>query len=405
MEIDNIDKTRKKINLELEGRLAENKKNYYFQLSSFKSNLSIKEHYVSDGNSSTSLDDVYDLGNKSETIFTSINRKVIGKMKFDNDKQLKTINGIKINYNKFKDCIFANVRFKNCTFYGTVFSSCTFKDVAFENCYFSKSVKDIVVFNDKSTFINSYFKNCNIENSIFKDVDIKDTKFILSSLKNTILSDVDIKNIHVSDCDWRSLKIMNPKIETLEFEDNFLTKFNEDTFLDKIKINKKNKKSYEYAFKVYRDVSRKFEANGLLNSSGQYYYLSKLMEQKLLKGIEKIKSYIFWMLCGYGERPTYALITSIEVVLFFTITYMFTGLNVEGYSINYKILFISGLPIESLISDFMKSLYFSIVTFTTVGYGDITPVGYSVLLSGLEMFLGVTMVGVWTATLARKITR
>ena len=53
----------------------------------------------------------------------------------------------------------------------------------------------------------------------------------------------------------------------------------------------------------------------------------------------------------------------------------------------------------------MSCLYFCTVTFTTVGYGDITPVNISIFLSGVEMFLGLTMMGIWTATLARKITR
>ena len=52
----------------------------------------------------------------------------------------------------------------------------------------------------------------------------------------------------------------------------------------------------------------------------------------------------------------------------------------------------------------MCCLYVSSV-FTTVGYGDITPVNISIFLSGVEMFLGLTMMGIWTATLARKITR
>ena len=58
-----------------------------------------------------------------------------------------------------------------------------------------------------------------------------------------------------------------------------------------------------------------------------------------------------------------------------------------------------------ILVDFLEALYFSLVTFTTVGYGDIIPVGVSIILSSIEMILGVTMVGIWTATLARKITR
>ena len=57
------------------------------------------------------------------------------------------------------------------------------------------------------------------------------------------------------------------------------------------------------------------------------------------------------------------------------------------------------------MNSYFDALYYTIITFSTVGYGDITPIGASIMLSGFEMILGVTMVGVWTATLARKITR
>ena len=224
-------------------------------------------------------------------------------------------------------------------------------------------------------------------------------------MKNIIFNDIYMDKIHITDCDCRSLKIINPKITDLKFDDNFLTKFDEETFIDEIKVDKNYKKTYEIAFKVYREFATKFEANRLIDNSGEYYYKSKVMENKYLNGMKKIKSYIYWLLCGYGERPTYALITSLEIVLIFAIIYMLTGLNMGGYIIDYSMMLEFGIYSPNLISDFMKSLYFSIVTFTTVGYGDITPVGISVFLSGIEMLLGLTMVGVWTATLARKITR
>ena len=85
---------------------------------------------------------------------------------------------------------------------------------------------------------------------------------------------------------------------------------------------------------------------------------------------------------------------------------MITGLNIGGEFINYKGALMGNIDVSSINKDFINSLYFSIVTFTTVGYGDITPVGFfSTLLSAIEMLLGVTMVGIWTATLSRKITK
>ena len=130
----------------------------------------------------------------------------------------------------------------------------------------------------------------------------------------------------------------------------------------------------------------------------------KLAENKTLEGRAKIKSKLFWIVCGYGERPTYALITSFEIVLIFAIIYLFTGISVGDRLINYN-LSIFSLEKKVIAVDFFESLYFSLVTFTTVGYGDIIPTGTSIILSSLEMILGVTMVGIWTATLARKITR
>jgi hypothetical protein len=45
------------------------------------------------------------------------------------------------------------------------------------------------------------------------------------------------------------------------------------------------------------------------------------------------------------------------------------------------------------------------VTFSTVGYGNVVPVGKSLIVSAVEMVLGVVMVGVWVSTLVRKMTR
>ena len=91
--------------------------------------------------------------------------------------------------------------------------------------------------------------------------------------------------------------------------------------------------------------------------------------------------------------------------MIFAIIYLFTGISISGRLINYRLSWFSILEKKIILVDFLESLYFSLVTFTTVGYGDIIPTGTSIILSSIEMILGVTMVGIWTATLARKITR
>ncbi|MDP7162721.1 MAG: potassium channel family protein [Phycisphaerae bacterium] len=51
-------------------------------------------------------------------------------------------------------------------------------------------------------------------------------------------------------------------------------------------------------------------------------------------------------------------------------------------------------------------IYFSTVTFTTLGYGDFRPKpGFFRLLAGTEAFLGVALMPLFIVDLARKYTR
>lgn len=393
MQVYNFDKIRKEVNIDLIKREAENKRRYYFQLNLFEeNNVSFKG-------------DIYNIENKKEIMIKTFESKLIGNNIKNSCKEIKILSNIEFKYNIFRSCQFNNIKFNNCSFSGTSFLNCDFNNISFENCFFYNSNGDISIFNNKTKFKNCCFTSCHMENSIFQSVNFYNVTFMNTNLKNSIFSEIYMDKVYITDSDCRSFKILSPDINEFKFDDNFLTKFDEYTFIDKIRIDKNYKKTYEIASKIYMDFASKFEANRLRDNCGEYYYLSKCMENKSLSGINKIKSSIFWLLCGYGERPTYALITSLEIVLVFAIIYMITGISVGGYIIDYKLALEYGTFMPDLIPDFMQSLYFSIVTFTTVGYGDITPIGSSTVLSGIEMLLGVTMVGVWTATLARKITR
>lgn len=46
-----------------------------------------------------------------------------------------------------------------------------------------------------------------------------------------------IESIYIKDCNCNNFNIIDTYIENIEFEDEFLTKFNENTFIGKIDIN------------------------------------------------------------------------------------------------------------------------------------------------------------------------
>lgn len=390
--MNNFDMLKNKAIIELDEKLRESNKNYNNKL------LSKNIKYETCENGCEKREEYY-MNSEDNIDLKNLNNKMIIPYKH------QAIRGLTIAYCKFDRCMLKDLTFQNCNIYATFFIGCTFDNVVFENCKFINEDNEFVVFKDKNIFIKTKFKKCNLEKNIFIDADISNSRFELTNLKSTILNQCNLNNLHIIDCDMRGSKIINYEVKNISFEDEYLTKLSEDTFFDEIEIKRDSNYKANNVYKIYKDIAIKFEANRLPNKSGEYFYLYKKSEYKTLKGFEKVKSYLYWMLCGYGEKPTYALITSIEIVLIFTILYMFTGLSIGMDIIDYDLLILKNLPTDGLILDFLRSLYFSVVTFTTVGYGDITPIGLSVFLSGIEMFLGVTMVGIWTATLARKITR
>lgn len=57
------------------------------------------------------------------------------------------------------------------------------------------------------------------------------------------------------------------------------------------------------------------------------------------------------------------------------------------------------LPGQSGLQNLHEALYFSMITFTTLGYGDVTLTEQWQVLSGLEAMIGIIMFGMTTAML------
>lgn len=69
------------------------------------------------------------------------------------------------------------------------------------------------------------------------------------------------------------------------------------------------------------------------------------------------------------------------------------------FAIAYRIKTMLGLGelAGETTSGFLDCVYFSFVTYTTVGYGDIYPLGYLRFLAGVESLVGLVLI-TWTAS-------
>ncbi len=97
-------------------------------------------------------------------------------------------------------------------------------------------------------------------------------------------------------------------------------------------------------------------------------------------------------LFGYGERPLNALKASGLVIALFSLFSWFCGGIQHAKEVKR-------------LSSFLDHLYFSFVTFTTLGYGDFRPVPGLRLLFGFEAFLGAALMATFIVGLTRKYMR
>ena len=332
------------------------------------------------------------------------------------EKEFLVISNKDIICTRFEDCEFANVKFVNCNIIGCKFYNCKFdlSGVIFQNCIFIEE-QDIKPpsLNNKINFSCEFYNcqlyckfiNCDLSYAIFQECTIENSSFEISFLKFVIMSKNKVDKITFADCDLSSFKTHKCYIIDLEFDDNYMTKFDEKTFFDKLYTLKKDKAEYEGIYMTYETLADKFKENSLNNNFGEYYYWCKRTEYKSLNLIGKIESFIYRFSCGYGERPFNALYMGITLIIIFAVIYLLIGVEIGSETVVYDLETIKSLSFDKFVKDFNETLNLSSGTFLGVGAENCKPIHRSYLIADLEMILGVVNMGVGIGTLTRKIVR
>lgn len=327
-------------------------------------------------------------------------------------RRVANFQNVKLAGSNLSECILTRANFKNSNLHGANLEGAELSYVDFRNVFFMSanlshaSISEANLENAKLFGAILVETTCDFSN--LKNTDFRKSKIIKSFLDEDNLQQADFRGAVLRKTDLTSsdlkeskfdqyTKLYKVRLYNCNLERSTLK--NAVKNLDKIIVQEKEKK-YKEAKEIYILLKNYFRQEGMFNISGKYYYREKLMETKYNW---KEKKYLQWigniflkLTTGYGERPLNILISWVIIIFGFTfIYYIFSGIfNGIAYNIiSYK-------------PNFLEALYFSIVTFTTLGFGDLAPKpGFFQLFASFEALIGAIFMALFIFVFVRKMIR
>lgn len=160
---------------------------------------------------------------------------------------------------------------------------------------------------------------------------------------------------------------------------------------------------FEEAEETYRNLRLHLEKAGLFEQAGQFFHREMVMRrlQMPARSGKRLFSWLVDLFSGYGEKPLNVVLFSLGLIVACALLYFLVGVRHGDLPL--------GLALErgwaQNLADLFDCLYYSVVTFTTLGYGDITPHGLARPLAAFEAFAGSFTMALFVVVFVKKMTR
>ncbi|MDR1774690.1 MAG: potassium channel family protein [Clostridioides sp.] len=285
-----------------------------------------------------------------------------------------------------------NFEYKNIDFSEAIFrENANFSDmkitgnIKFDNVVFEKGVSfEDSVFEADCSFVGTEFSAKHMDDRIFQGVIFKGQDLIIKNANNF------------------------PRMEYL-----LLSDYSKIVF-ENVNYPKKYYDIGKINYRIARNQSMKI---GDYERIGDYYYNEREYNSKLMKESdfanrneylgERFFDIMAKYTTGYGEKPWNILIINITIISLFAFFYLFMGIkSQDNQMVSINILNIGRYGFFDVLNRYFHLWYYSLVTFFTVGYGDMTSTtAIGKIFSCVEVFLGVTMGAIWTSIIMKRMLR
>lgn len=240
--------------------------------------------------------------------------------------------------------------------------------------------------------------------SDFYRADLQNAHLFHADLRHSSLMKADLRgaNLHCSNLEGANLlgaRFDDARLENVHWGHYLLQE--QEAYQAKDRATRLD--YFEQAEDIYRHLRRVLENQGLFEQAGYFFRREMVMRryQMPFLSVPRVVSRVVDLFCGYGERPLRVILFSLFLILSFAVIFFLNGVNDGGQLLQLD----TGKGFADNFYSFINAVYFSVVTFTTLGYGDITPTGLSRFFAATEAFMGSFTLALFVVVFVKKMTR
>lgn len=223
-----------------------------------------------------------------------------------------------------------------------------------------------------------------------------------SSLMKADLRQANLHCVDLRDCNLLGVRLDGARLDNVVWDRQLLQERAARELLHQGNASAAQQQ-FQEAEETYRNLRLHLEQVGLFEQAGYFFHREMLMRRLQMprRSARRLLSWLVDLFCGYGEKPLNVVLFSLGLIGVCGLLYFLTGVNQGDQRL--------GLGVDRGLLDnlehLLACLYFSVVTFTTLGYGDITPGGPARLLAAVEAFVGSFTMALFVVVFVKKMTR
>lgn len=243
-------------------------------------------------------------------------------------------------------------------------------------------------------FLDADLYRANLSYSHLFKLDLSGSSLMKANLKGANLNHAILKNTNLL-----GARFENSSLDGVVWGDKVLQETEAENTADPAE----KQRLYHEAEEIYRNLCIVHDHQGHSQTAG-YFFRREMIIRRYQLPLFSLKRFGFKLIdlfTGYGEQPEKIIAFSISTILLFAVMYGTLGVSSGSEIIRFDFQ----ADISSNAISFLDCLYYSIITFTTLGYGDIIPLGFTRLLAASEAFIGAFALALFVVVVAKKTSR